>query len=803
MEKKMKQSEVRRIRSGGEKKGYSAVIWTAFLALLLLAGSILAFAESCVTTPVGVPVLLAAGLCGMACCGLTQKKTAYRIAGLAWLLPLVFLLLTAGMGNGIRGGLDWINAQIASWNALHEGGIALFDITASWGDSVVFHLFFSAVIGELSWLFASKKRITGCCLTLLFWSAMMIAEAAFLPVACGLLLVGTLAICLSEQHLPGKTAIVWTTAAAVLLLGMGILTEGGHWSSVDAFRETVKTGIHDIRYGKSMLPEGEFTKADRLHKGTDVALSVQEEQVKTLYLKAFVGGTYDRNEGRWISLPASFYAGDYTGILNWLEKRGFDPLYQPAQYYALCSEKQELNAVTVTIGKTSREFAYAPATLSRIRAGKAKNRKDETTVSRGLTGGTAYTFEELSGSRPAELTVTEDWVSAPESEAQQAYCETEKVYRNFVYDVYTQTNSSLYASVEDMFWSDYETENDGIYSALGHIRDVLKREIQYTETPDAVPDGEDPLSYALFTAKSGNAMLYASAAVLAFRVHGIPARYVEGYYVPSETVGNSDSGTAEVTGEQAHAWVEVYFDGIGWLPVDVTPGYYYDAVSLRQMVSTPDTVQQSAALANSGSDALEHAGGESMDAASLLDSFVIVKNAVMLVLGGVAIVLLLLMVMICLTEGSRMVLNLMETGRYRQADEHTQTGILQKWIFCALSCRDIYAQTGWEAEKTEEQIIACCPDIKQGEYIKVNHLLEKSVYGRMTLEPFEKRTVVNFLHKIISYTGKEKLKVRIKLRYIVLYERIRTDRSDKKKEKVKKQGRSYRQKTRGYDKIST
>ena len=42
-------------------------------------------------------------------------------------------------------------------------------------------------------------------------------------------------------------------------------------------------------------------------------------------------------------------------------------------------------------------------------------------------------------------------------------------------------------------------------------------------------------------------------------------------------------------------WAEVYFDGIGWLPVDVTPGYYYDAVKLQQMVAIPDMVHKTLA----------------------------------------------------------------------------------------------------------------------------------------------------------------------------------------------------------------
>ena len=54
----------------------------------------------------------------------------------------------------------------------------------------------------------------------------------------------------------------------------------------------------------------------------------------------------------------------------------------------------------------------------------------------------------------------------------------------------------------------------------------------------------------------------------------------------------------EQTADNAAAgscWAEVYFDGIGWLPVDVTPGYYYDAVKLQQMVATPDMVHKTLA----------------------------------------------------------------------------------------------------------------------------------------------------------------------------------------------------------------
>jgi hypothetical protein len=48
---------------------------------------------------------------------------------------------------------------------------------------------------------------------------------------------------------------------------------------------------------------------------------------------------------------------------------------------------------------------------------------------------------------------------------------------------------------------------------------------------------------------------------------GIPARYVEGYMLPPEPIKDN---TYEVTNENAHAWVEVYFEGLGWIPFEPT-----------------------------------------------------------------------------------------------------------------------------------------------------------------------------------------------------------------------------------------
>ena len=91
---------------------------------------------------------------------------------------------------------------------------------------------------------------------------------------------------------------------------------------------------------------------------------------------------------------------------------------------------------------------------------------------------------------------------------------------------------------------------------------------EYNPDTPATPEGEDFVSYFLTESHEGYCMHFASAATLILRYMGIPARYVTGYVadVPA-------SGHVNVPDSAAHAWVEVYIDGYGWEPVEVTPAY--------------------------------------------------------------------------------------------------------------------------------------------------------------------------------------------------------------------------------------
>lgn len=90
---------------------------------------------------------------------------------------------------------------------------------------------------------------------------------------------------------------------------------------------------------------------------------------------------------------------------------------------------------------------------------------------------------------------------------------------------------------------------------------------------DRVPFGEDVVEYFLFQGEKGYCEHFASAGVLLLREMGVPARYVSGYVVwKDDFSAGKDGYTASVPDSKAHAWAEVYLDGVGWIPVEMTPG---------------------------------------------------------------------------------------------------------------------------------------------------------------------------------------------------------------------------------------
>lgn len=104
------------------------------------------------------------------------------------------------------------------------------------------------------------------------------------------------------------------------------------------------------------------------------------------------------------------------------------------------------------------------------------------------------------------------------------------------------------------------------YDKACAIQIYLSRYYNYALDVEIQPANVDFVSYFLLSSREGYCTYFASAMTVLCRMAGLPARYVEGYLAEPEA-----DGVARVTGEDGHAWTEVYFEGFGWLTFDATP----------------------------------------------------------------------------------------------------------------------------------------------------------------------------------------------------------------------------------------
>ncbi len=99
----------------------------------------------------------------------------------------------------------------------------------------------------------------------------------------------------------------------------------------------------------------------------------------------------------------------------------------------------------------------------------------------------------------------------------------------------------------------------------------------YTLTPGKMPKGKDFVQYFLTESHEGYCVHFASATTALLQALDCPARYTVGYYV--EVPAEMNLAEMPVTQNAAHAWTEVYVLGIGWVPIESTPGRASDRES--------------------------------------------------------------------------------------------------------------------------------------------------------------------------------------------------------------------------------
>ena len=393
----------------------------------------------------------------------------------------------------------------------------------------------------------------------IFYSICVIGISLAVGKVPGILLTCLLAFsCLGEVAASGvrqpsirRKVLLLTGVAALICLLLGQHVALPLLQPAFAKREEVKEQIQNTSMLKELLAnlpditggwlnrgglgEGDLTGGDGFLFTGKTALTVRTQQrpEETMYLKGYVGTEYTGN--RWNEVED----------LNWEEKK--NQVYQslrslPGVY------QEEPETVEMQIDGANADYSYEPYySILEEQADENVYRYEwlsRQQVTFGLSASSFFIFE-------SPYQEMEDFVP---------------------FLTYPQGLTQLAGLVQE-HPAGYDED-----SIVNTVVGILGEMASYSLDVGRFPEGEDVAEYFLFQEKEGYCIHFATAAVLMLRMYGIPARYVEGYIVPSEDfVKEGDGYVAEVSDERAHAWAEIYRSDRGWTPVEATPGFAEDA----------------------------------------------------------------------------------------------------------------------------------------------------------------------------------------------------------------------------------
>ncbi len=150
-----------------------------------------------------------------------------------------------------------------------------------------------------------------------------------------------------------------------------------------------------------------------------------------------------------------------------------------------------------------------------------------------------------------------DSLSLPEE-----YAQDELSYRSYATTEYTALPEGTKANVLQLIQQAglRADSPDIIAEVASYVRSCASYDLDTQPYPT-----EDYAVYFLQNAETGYCVHYATAAAVIYRALGIPARVTDGFLFRAQA-----GEVVDVLQANEHAWVEVYLDGLGWIPVEVT-----------------------------------------------------------------------------------------------------------------------------------------------------------------------------------------------------------------------------------------
>lgn len=328
----------------------------------------------------------------------------------------------------------------------------------------------------------------------------------------------------------------------------------------------------------------------------DLKVTVSEQPADTVYLKGFIGSSYGSN--RWQAPSEERFK---SAAMNWhteddptLYIQNLPFLRTMYAQEALSADQPAASEMTVERMNASSEYTYVPYNAY-------LNEYYELSGGDGAVLGQDVQDDIFSFYTEANCrSILEEWNKSEENSS--VLDRTEGSYDAYTQQWYLEVPDGLddlqeVCDAQGFKWKEEDEwmkEQGLIPEELEKIENFvityLNEHYTYDIHAEAVPEGEDFLRYFLEESKTGYSTHFATAAVVMFRMCGVPARYVAGYAAPAElfTAQPDGSYTAVLQADNSHAWVEVYEPEIGWKPVETTPG----ALGMKQEVEMPRTDQE-------------------------------------------------------------------------------------------------------------------------------------------------------------------------------------------------------------------
>lgn len=308
-----------------------------------------------------------------------------------------------------------------------------------------------------------------------------------------------------------------------------------------------------------------------------------------LYLKGYCAGAYTGNS--WDEFKPSLY-NKYKDIFE----KDKDVIFQNLNFDMLLSTLEDgylgdagLNSLEINVKDASKKYYYAPYFTNFQTANNSEPNHESFVWAK--KDKYSYEFLDINNQINESNTLKYYNLLFDSPYLSDDYLKYEEFiynnYGNVDFDVIGKAYNEIvknYLSINIPGHYDYKT--NGIISPesfdldISEISDAISSyfsdNYKYSLNPGKTPSDKDFVKYFLEEQDKGYCSYFASAGVLLMRSFGYKARFAEGYLVLTNefTLNEADgSYRANPTDKDAHAWCEVFVSGIGWLPVEFTPGF--------------------------------------------------------------------------------------------------------------------------------------------------------------------------------------------------------------------------------------